>query len=488
MIPWGPFRPDTGGPNSGMAATADNVLPQSAPVAGGIGYGPFAQFTTLAGAGALSGAPRGAISLALKSGAWNVFFATSSTIEQLASNYTFSSIETGRSVTSGDDVSFCKFDDYLLNSDTTDGFKAYNVETPAGNNAVSGAPTARFIFTCNNVVFGLDCDGNNRRVQSSKLGDHTDWITGGANRIDLPDGGALVAGCDLKNGYGLIFQESAMRLINFNEAPDGALYSLKKAADGRGSVGARSVISFDGTVYYLASDGFYRFDLANGNQPIGAEKVNRWFLSQISTANLSLVQGVIDPENKVILWRFPSVLTGSTLIFDRVLGYDWQLNEFFTLTVNTTFFARIQTPALTLDAMDSLGVLDTITQPLDDRFFQGGQPLFGGLDSNYKFATFSGSPMAATLQSATINNPVSGMVGRCTPISDAPNSTIQLGVTDSLATALTWKTAASRSRAGAVPLRGRGLNIAFKEAIPAGETWTYSNGVDHVRASQDGPR
>src|SRR6478736_180586 len=160
MQSWGAWRPDSPGPNGGFAATADSVLPITMGDGRGqqaIAYGPFPQLVTPSGATALSGAPRGNISLTLDDGTYAVYFATSSTIEQLTSSYTFSAIDTGRSVTSGDDVSFAHFGSFLLNTDTTDGFKAYNVQTPAGNNTVSGAPTARFIFSCNNVVFALDC-------------------------------------------------------------------------------------------------------------------------------------------------------------------------------------------------------------------------------------------------------------------------------------------------------------------------------------------
>jgi hypothetical protein len=491
MQMWGPWRPDQSGPNTGFCQIADNVLPQSAGVGsnGGqkIGYGPFPGFVTTPGAGALSGAPRGSISLRLDDGTSQVYFATATTIEQLTSTYTFTSIETGRNVTASDDVIFLKFGSFLLNTDKTDGLKAYNVQTPAGNNAVSGAPTnVRYIFSCNNVVFALDCNNNNRRMQSSGIGDHTTWTTKGADGKTFEDGGALVCGVDLKNGNAVIFQETAIRVVTFGAAGTSALYSIAKAADARGSVGERSVVSFDGLVFYLATDGFYRFDLSNGNTPIGAEKVNRWFLANIDNSTLATVQGALDPLNKIVCWRFSSKANQSATTFDRMICYDWQLNEWFTLTVATTSLTRITTPGYTLDAMDSFGVLDSIVIPLDDRFWQGGVPVYGGLDGSYMFATFTGAPMAATLQSNVINGPTSGLIRSATPISDSATSTLQLGVADQLSNAITWKTASSRSRAGNVSLRGRGFNIAFQENFAAGDDWTYANGIDNVSGQQGG--
>lgn len=490
MSAWGPFRPDVAGPGSGFAQVADSVLPKSCVVNGSpnIGYGPFPSMSTPSTAGALSGAPRGSISLTDNSGGSQVYFATASTIEQLQADYTFVAIDTGRAVTSGDDVIFLHFGSYLLNTDTTDGFKAYNIDAPAGNNTVTGAPVARYIFGCNNVVFALDCDGNNRRLQSSGVGDHTAWTTLGADGKTFEDGGALLCGVDLKNGNAVVFQETAMRIIRFGGAGSLALYEIDKAADGRGTVGERSVVSFDGQVFYWATDGLYKFDLTNGNTPIGAEKFNRWFLEQLATADLSTIQGSVDPVNKIVCWRYRSITNASTTVFGNMICYDWQLNEGFTVTCDTAALARITTPGYTLDGMDAFGPLDSITVPLDDRFWQGGAPLFGALDSNYKFATFSGAALAATLESSVSNNPTTGVINWATPLDDSPDGTLQLGVSDALEDAITWKTGAAKVSAGRVPLRGRGMNIAFRRNITAASDWTSATGIDHIKGSQGGPK
>jgi len=36
-------------------------------------------------------------------------------------------------------------------------------------------------------------------------------------------------------------------------------------------------------------------------------------------------------------------------------------------------------------------------------------------------------------------------------------------------------------------LDDRGRHFNFKEAIPAGATWTYSNGVDNIVSNPDAP-
>lgn len=472
-IVWGPFRPDVAGVNTAFASVADNVLPQ---VAGqGVGYGPLPSLSTANGAAALSAAPRGIIAAQKADGSYAIIAATATTIQLMASDYTWSNIETGRTVTTGDDVAFAQFGKYVLNTDTTSGFKAYDVEAGGANSAVSGAPAARALMVCNNVVFALNISGSPRRMQSSAIGDHTNWTTQGADGKTFEDGGALIGGRDLKNGAGLIFQETAMRLVQFGQGA--ALYSIQKVADGRGAVSDRSIVAFDGMCFYLATDGFYKFTAGEGNVPIGAEKVNRWLATQIQASDYDQVIGAVDPYNKVVWWRISSTL---------LLGYDWQLDEFFTATQSTSTLTRIATPGVSIDALTS--TIDSVSEAIDSRVFAGGALLFGALDASYKFATFSGGAAQATLQSAIYATPSLALVNWAMPNSDAPNSTLSLGVSENRTTSLVWKTPAARVSSGRVPLRGRGRVLAVKEVIPASEVWTYSSGVDAIEFVTGGIR
>lgn len=477
QVPWGAWRPDTAGPDTGMAQTADGVLPQSA--GQGIGYGPMPALETQMGAVALGESAVGSISLQTFDGSWQVYFATPTKIRQLTSTYDWSDIETGRTVTDGDDVSFVHFGSYLLNSDTTDGFKAYNVETPAGNNAVSGAPSARALFTCNNVVFALDCNGNNRRMQSSAVGDHTNWTSEGADGKTFEDGGALIGGRDLKNGSAVIFQEHAIRLVTFGGMGAGsALYSIAKVSDGIGAIADRSIVAFDGAVYWLAADGLYRMVSGGAPEPIGAGKVNRWLARQLAASDYKTVQGALDPYNKIVTWR----LDGT-----RLLAYDLRIGEFITHTVATTSLAAIATAGYTLEDLDDFGTLDALSASLDARQWQGNAPVFGALDADGKFAIFSGESMQATLRSCVLTAGGSKRFLQATPISDAPNSTLSIGTSDRLTAALSYSDPATRNEDGNVMLDDRGRMFAFEEVIPAGDEWTFSNGVDGIVANQDAP-
>jgi hypothetical protein len=461
MLGFGPWRPDVGGPNSGFAEVATGCVPQTG------GYGPFPQLVTASGAEALSGAPRGGVSAQLFGGSWAVFFATATTIERMDSAYQFSDVETGRTITADDDVAFLPFGAFLLNTDTTSGLKAYNMETPAGNNAVSGAPAARALFSCNNVVFLLDCAGNNRRMQSSAVGNHTLWTGEGTDGKTFEDGGALICGRDLKNGTALIAQERALRLLQFGQGA--GLYSIAKLADGRGCVADRTMVAFDGAAFWWDIDGPWQFTTGGGLIPIGAEKINRWAEVNIGSANYKNLQGAVDPSRNLVVWRVDATYG---------LAYNWLLKDFSIIPMQTSALARIATPGITIDSVTD--PIDDVAIAWDSRVWAGGSPVLGALDVNRKFATFSGGNMAATLRTCRLNGPGLRHYSWATPIDDAADSTLRVGVADSPAASITWKEAKSKVRRGRVPLRAEGMNAQFELSIPLGSNWTFANGLDHI--------
>lgn len=473
MIGFGPWRPDAATANSGFATVADGVLPKISGKA--LGYGPMPQLVTATGAEALGDPARGAIAVQKIDGSWLVFGATGTTIEVLDSTFQWTDVETGRTVTAAADVSFAPFGSFLLNTDTTDGFKAYNFEVPAGNNAVSGAPAAACVFTCNNVVFALGVSTNPRRFQSSGVGDHTAWASKGADGKTFEDGGALIGGRDLKNGTAFMAQERALRLVQFGTGA--GLYSITKIADGRGCVADRTLVGLDGMAFWWDTNGPWKYELGGRPVPIGKGKINDWAVTNIGSSNFKNLQGTADPERNLVFWRIDD---------SRALVYDVLIDEFTTLPVATSALMRLATAGVSIDNLS--GTIDALSGTIDNRALAGGSLLLGALDIEGKFATFSGSAMAATVESALRNNPVTGLLGWATPIDDAGDGTLQVGVSDSLASSILWKPGAAKVSTGRTPQRARGLNVAFRRNIPAGSGWTYINGVDHLRSSTGGPR
>lgn len=486
---YGHLAPDAKENAPGVLMIANGVLPLVE------GYGPAQQLVTPSSSTALPDDPRGAITVIKRTGAVQVYFLTEETLQALGTDYTWSEIENGLSCTNGDDWSLEQFGDKLLYTNTTEGLRAYDVEAGGSAVAIAAAGKPRELFVCANMVFGLDClDGagnrNNRLIKNSDFNDHTDWTGGAADEQPLEKGGELVCGVNLKNAAAVIFQRDAMRLLQFGNAGGGAMYSLQEIANGRGSVGKKSVIAFDGVVYFLSTNGFFRFSLSTGLQAIGSGKIDAWFLSRVALIDLPKVQASIDPARKVVLWRYPMASDASQSVTENVIGYSWEFDRWFTWSVSMAYLSRVATPGYTVGTAGAIfGPLSGAPPiPVGDRFWQGGGEVLAALDSSLKYAAFSGSAQAAKIRTSTSNSPVTTLIGWATPIDDAAGGTLSMGVSDSLDADLTWKDGEAKVSGGRTPQRGRGLNLAFERNIPAGEAWSFAKGVDHIRANSGGPK
>lgn len=488
QLPYTQFAPDQGDLSPGALVQADGVVP----LAPGNGFGPFPALnisgTATAPAG---GAPRGLISYQKADGTWAVAIGTATTVETKASDDTWLTVDSGLSITQGDDRCFVRFGTKLLYTDTTQGLRAYDVEAGGAAAAVAGiAP--RWALECGNIVFGLDClDAgtglrNNRLIRSTKFSDHTAWTGAGSDAQPIEGGGALIWGSKLSDTAALVLQQRAVKLIQVGNVGGGALWGLQSISEEFGAVGAKSCVAFDGSAFWLATDGFRMFSLNGGSQRIGAGLVDQWFLSRVDQSDLSLVQGAIDPFRKNVLWRYKGPNASGTAVFGDIIGYNWQFQRWFTLTVQTSYLSYTATPGVTWDTY--VGTWDAATATWDSRALQGGQPLFGAMDANNKYGNFSGMPMAATLELAAQDSPFSTLISRATPMDDSPDGSLQLGVRKALNNATTWKTGNAKESSGRVPVRGQGKFIAFRRNIPAGSTWSSAKGIDKIIAAPGGPR
>lgn len=482
-VPFGPLQPDRGVIAAPMLVV-DGVLPTPD------GYAPFPSLYVPSTATALPGPPMGVFSVVLNSNAWEAFGFTASAFYQLQSDYTWgAAIASGYALPLNYDWSALSFGTKLLFTNTADGLKSYDVELPAGVTSIAAAGNPAWIFSCANFIVALNClDSNGNRdarlIKTSGFNDQTNWTTDGADYQELADGGNLLCGFDLKNNTALLVQQRAFVVMQFGNIGGGAQFSLQKVSDGKGAVGARSCVSFDGMVFGLSTNGFFRFDLASGLQYIGAGEIDQAFLAAVDQGNFQLVQGALNPLQNVVVWRYKRNIDSSTTVSEVAIGYHWLYKKWFTITEQTTALARLATVAVTYNTVT--GTYDSQTLAYDDLFFTGSAPLFGALDENYKFGLWTGQALAATLTTGVRNSKQSQRVRNATPITDAAAPTITLRVSDKLNQALTTKTAASPSRSGSISLRGRGHNIQVQLNIPAADPWTFADGIDHIDGTTQG--
>lgn len=488
-LPFGPWAPDQTETAAPMMV-ADGVLPLDS------GYGPFPSLFTPSTATALASAPRGVLSIVLNSGAWEALGFTASAFYMLGSDYTWGvAVASGYACPTGFDWSALHFGTKLLYTNTFDGLHSYDVEAGGAASYISAAGDPAWVLTCANFVVALNCkdslgNRNNRLIKTSGFNDQTNWTSDGADYQELADGESLLCGFDLKQNTALLIQQRALVLMQFGNAAGGAQFSLSKVSDGRGAVGARSCISFDGMVFGLATDGFFRFDLGSGLQFIGDGQIDTTFLKSVDQTQFNLVQGAIDPLNKVVMWRYKRTIDNSTTVSEVCIGYSWLKKRWFTVTEQTSYLTRLATVAVTYDA--ATGTYDSQTLTYDDLSLSGAAPLFGALDENYKFSLWTGPSLLATLTPSVANSEIWVKILRVTPITDAAAPTVSVSVKDNLSDTAVSSGAQARTDSGIVPFDSiGGMNMQFTLSIPAGDLgtgagWKYVRGLDHLMLGNGG--
>lgn len=478
MGSFGAYLPDRGELASPVVV-ADGVIPLAD------GWGPYPSLFTPSTATVLASAPRGVFSVVLNSGAWEAFGFTASAFYMLGADYTWgTAVASGYACPTGYDWSAIHFGTKLLYTNTADGMRAYDIEAGGAPVYISGAGDPAWVFSCANFVVALNCkdslgNRNNRLIKTSGFNDQTNWTSDGADYQELADGESLLCGFDLKQNTALLIQQRALVLMQFGNAAGGAQFSLSKVSDGRGAVGARSCVSFDGIVFGLATDGFFVFDLSSGLQFIGANQVDRTFLAAVDQTQFNLVQGSIDPLNKVVMWRYKRTIDNSTTVSEVAIGYEWNLKRWFTITEQTSYLTRLATVAVTYDA--ATGTYDSQTLTYDDLSLSGAAPLFGALDENYKFSLWTGPSLLATLTTSVAAPGVRMKILWARPVTDALSPTLDLGVKDLLSSTITFQGPIALSEGGRVPLEGQGLFYQMRLIIPRGDTWSYANGIEDIQ-------
>lgn len=472
MLPFGPYRPDVAETNPAVSRNVRNVNPRRD--SQGVSYHPRKGLQVATSSQVLPGEPRGALAAVERSGEFSGYFGTATSLYAMNASFGFAAIGTGYNLPVGHSWGLCQYGDHLIASNTTDGMFEWNIEAGGAVTLVADAPAARIVFPWAEMVLALDCDGDNRLMRNSAPGSYTNWKTKGAGSQEFADGEALMGGGTLNDGMAVVIQRGAVRLLTVTGTE--RIFRIDKIAEGVGAVSPECVVQAPGTVYFLDGGGFYRVT-AQGLEAIGEDKVNRSFLE--SVGSIEQVSGAYDPERNQVVWRkSPTEL----LVFDIATG------EFVPVLENTSLIVKMSSPALTLEGLSAFGTLDSLPYSLDSAAWKGGRPRLAALDENYRFGFFDGPFLPAEVETATLTDTASMMVTWASPVTDALNVVMTLGVKDRLADELAWKPPARMAASGRVPLRGRGKCLVLRVSIPAGDAWTYLRGIDGLVISKGGPR
>jgi hypothetical protein len=215
-------------------------------------------------------------------------------------------------------------------------------------------PAAAFVSIVGFFVVLTGLLSNPRRIQWSDLGAPETWTAGvGLSDFqDMSDGGNVgaMSGGD---AFGLMFQQESMRSVTY--APGSStVFQINRISTQETLFADYSIINVGDRTFYIAASGF-KMVVGSGNpQPIGKERVDRWFFANVDSSELQLCIGASDPTATRVYWAFKSLQSGADDRFDLVISYDYVLDKWTLLQISGQFLATLAKPGLTLEQLDQI--------------------------------------------------------------------------------------------------------------------------------------
>lgn len=253
----------------------------------------------------------------------------------------------------------------------------------------------------------------------------------------------------------------------------------------RGAIATGGVVTVGDVAFFAAHDGFYMTDGASV-RPIGDRRVNDWFLSEVSDADMFRIQGGVNWDQRCVVWAFPSTGGGGSVL-DRLLVYSWQENRWSYAVVSVDVLVESRVDAVTLEDMDTLypSGLDSIPVSLDSaQFLARGRRFAAWITSGAtsELSTFDGASLQATIEGGEFQ-PMPGRrvyVGGAYPLIEnaAESTTVRLGHrAQGKGAAVNYTPATSPGPAGFCPQRLDSRYVRPSMIVPAGATWDKAQGV-----------
>ena len=420
------------------------------------------------------------------------FVGTRTNLFQLASG-TFTSRKASLTGAADDFWTFTQFGEYIIASNGVDAVQFFLMGSSTNFAALTSIQTAGTcpVFRVSGVVRDFLVVGNivgsTNRIQWSGINDITAWAGKQSDLQDLPgSGGQVVAITSGEVGY--VFRQN--QIIRMDYVGGATVFRLSVISPNRGAMFGRTVCQDNRRVFFYADDGFYEIQ-GDNVIPIGVEKVNRFFDTDLNKAFSDRICAAVDPFNQLAMWLYPSVnnTTNTTGICDRIIIYNyatkkWSLGKVDASTIFSQFVG-----AYTVELMDIISTnLENINASLDTDFWSGGQMLLGAIDSDYKASIFSGTANECEVETAEIE-PFPGLRANITgirPIVDA-EATITVKARERLADTESETSSVSMRDSGINPVRKSGRYIRANVKVASGTKFNHAQGIDLV-ASRAGVR
>lgn len=476
MIPFGPWHPDGAGINTNVLRIARNCLPSVQ------GFRPLK--SPVASSDALASECFGAATVLQEDGGGASFAGTATGLFKLLNDSTWSDFTrtTGGdyATATGERWRFAVFGDLLLATNFTDDVQKLNLVSGTAFEALGGSPPkARYVDLVRDFVVLGGIYQNEKRLQWSSINDAEGW-TAGTNQSDYQDfpAGGPIRGL-IGGEVGYVFQSDAVTRMIYVPGSD-FIFQFDEIEGGRGLAAPSSLVRLAREAFYFAGDGFYRFSLGGGaSQPIGVGKWAKWFLDDLRTGTELAILSGLSPDNRVILWPYISK-NNTTSIPDRVLIYDWALDEADFAELSVEALSGWLTGGVTLDTMNSYGNMETLLYSLDSPFWKGGVNLLGVFGLDHKLSHLEGTNMEAFFETSDGRTATRNVIVGTRPQIDAEDIKVAVATREKDGDAIAYEVKESLEDTGVVPAWASGNLIRARVTVPADQSWTFAKGLETV--------
>jgi len=252
---------------------------------------------------------------------------------------------------------FAQYEDKVYAANHSDHVQVWDSTTCADLSA--DCSDARVMAVAENFLILGDIvgRGNNAAIGTltgglhwSALGDPSDWPTvataeAAEKQSDYQelegDGGAVTNIVPTADSI-IVLRERQVWRMDYVGAPN--IFTFRLLDPLRGSHIVGSAISVGNKVYFPSRQGWMMCDGFNV-VPIGYEKIDEWWDGKIDLNLRHLMSRAHAPRWKSILWATPTTVSYPSLL----LGYNYELNQWWTLQENVDWLVRLSPYGLSLD-------------------------------------------------------------------------------------------------------------------------------------------
>lgn len=455
-----------------------NVIPR------GDGYGPFPSFSAYTQA--LPAPCRGAF-YALKSNGQVVTFAGTADRLYMLNNTDYSWIDVSlgaasyAALTSSAQWQFAQTGNFVFATHANVVLQVFDMSIASAFAVALGSPPqAAYISVVGRFLVLSGLLSAPYRIQWSGLNSFNaaaSWTSGvnSSDFQDFADGGIVrgVAGGEA----GIVFQDQAIRRMSYVPGSP-IIFQIDRITQDKGLFAPYSIIRAGENILFYAGQGFHMIAPGGIPQQIGREKVDRTFLADLDKGNLQLFMGAADPRSTRVYWAYKSV-SGAVGGYDKLIGYDFLLGQFFTIQSSGQFLLGISQTGLTLENLDAISSSIDAMSLSFDAYATAVQPEIGQFDGSGVLGFFRGANLEGTIESAEQGTDETEIFTRgFRPVTDAATlyGSISYRETPSV-TAVSGPEVLVNARTGRCDARRAARYQRFKVRIPAGTAWTFLAGV-----------